>query len=419
MRAQQRRRVLPSGDRGARVRGQHPDQDGGVEHELGHLRRLLLEDLGDEVVGDRMAADLQHPRQPRRIRGAAQGQRRHLQGRGPPLASLMEQGQVSIGDLDTEVRQQVTALGEGEIQVTVADLAQLARHPQPVLPQRRVKTAGQHQLDGLGRPALDEIGHVRSRRGGREMEVIHDDRRARGQPRGIVGDRRGDIGRHPPVHREQVGGIGAEPRLDGPRRLDEASPEPDRVSVGPVTRQPGGHAGWPRRRPVRQQHALARPGRPHHNRQPLASSRRQPVMQHRPRDERVGQRRRPELRQREPRAPQGAVSSYRALCHGFLAPGPRPCPLICSLLMCGPQAAGASPMIVTRGPIGPGAGDGTSPPAGDSAAYSCCAMRGWWFELWRICARACVLLPNLGSPSKGRLRRPDCAACWETPMNQS
>ena len=72
--------------------------------------------------------------QPRRIRASAQGQRRHLQDRGPPLASLMEQGQVSIGDLDTEVRQQVTALGEGEIQVTIADLAQLARHPQPVLP---------------------------------------------------------------------------------------------------------------------------------------------------------------------------------------------------------------------------------------------------------------------------------------------
>jgi hypothetical protein len=36
--AQQRRRVLPSGDRGARVCGQHPHQDGGVEHELGQLR---------------------------------------------------------------------------------------------------------------------------------------------------------------------------------------------------------------------------------------------------------------------------------------------------------------------------------------------------------------------------------------------
>ena len=132
-RAQQRRRVLPSGDRGARLHGQHPE-DGGVEHELGHLGRLLVEDFGDEVLGDRLPADLEHPLQPRRIRGSAQGQRRHLQHRRPPLAALMEQGQVGSGELDTEVRQQVTALGEGEIQVTIANLAQLTRHPEPVLP---------------------------------------------------------------------------------------------------------------------------------------------------------------------------------------------------------------------------------------------------------------------------------------------
>ena len=218
-------------------------EDGCVQHEPGHLGRLLVEDLGDEVLGDRLAADLERPFQPLRIRGAAQGQRGHLQHRGPALAALMQQGQVGVGELDTEVRQQVTALGEGEIQVTVANLAQLARHPQPVLAQRRVETAGQHQLDGLGRPALDEVGHVRCHRGGREVEVVHDDHRARGQLRGVVGDRRGDVGRHPPVHREQVGGVGTEPRHDRPRRLDEAGPEPDRVGVGPVAGQPGRRPG--------------------------------------------------------------------------------------------------------------------------------------------------------------------------------
>jgi hypothetical protein len=80
------------------------------------------------------------------------------------------------------------ALCEGEIQVTVPDFGQLAGHPQPVLPQRRVETTGQHQLDGLGWPALDEIRHLRSRRGSRQMEVVHDDRQARRQFRGVVGD---------------------------------------------------------------------------------------------------------------------------------------------------------------------------------------------------------------------------------------
>ena len=42
--AQQRRRVLPRGDGCARVRGQLA-QDGGVEHEPGHLGWLLIEDL--------------------------------------------------------------------------------------------------------------------------------------------------------------------------------------------------------------------------------------------------------------------------------------------------------------------------------------------------------------------------------------
>ena len=87
--AQQRRRVLPAGDRRARARGQLA-KDRRVQHELDHLRRLLLEDLGDEVLGDRVAADVQRPRHPRRVPGAAQRQRRHLQRRGPPLAALVQ-----------------------------------------------------------------------------------------------------------------------------------------------------------------------------------------------------------------------------------------------------------------------------------------------------------------------------------------
>ena len=67
----------------------------------------------------------------------------------------MKQLQVSHVDLDAEVRQQVTALGQRKMQVTVAELAQLIRHPQPVQPQRGIGSAGQHQPDGLSWPALD------------------------------------------------------------------------------------------------------------------------------------------------------------------------------------------------------------------------------------------------------------------------
>jgi hypothetical protein len=69
--AQQRRRVLPPGDCGARLRGQLTE-DGGVEHKPGDLGWLLLENLADEVLGDGVAADIQRPRCPRRVGAAAQ-----------------------------------------------------------------------------------------------------------------------------------------------------------------------------------------------------------------------------------------------------------------------------------------------------------------------------------------------------------
>ena len=46
--------------------------------------------------------------------------------RGPPLASLMKHRKVGIGYLDAEVRQQVAAVSQGEIQVTIANFAQLS-----------------------------------------------------------------------------------------------------------------------------------------------------------------------------------------------------------------------------------------------------------------------------------------------------
>jgi hypothetical protein len=46
----------------------------------------------------------------------------------------------------------------------------------------------------LSQPALDEIDHVPGDRGHRVMKVVHDHRRPCRQLRGIVRDRRGDIG---------------------------------------------------------------------------------------------------------------------------------------------------------------------------------------------------------------------------------
>jgi len=104
--------------------------------------------------------------------------RRHLQGpAGHPSLPLMEQGEVGnrrIRDA-RKFASRSTALVEGEIQVTVADLGQLARHPQPVLSQGRVqKPTGQHQLDGLGWPSARRESVISPQPSWRpaEMEVV-------------------------------------------------------------------------------------------------------------------------------------------------------------------------------------------------------------------------------------------------------
>jgi hypothetical protein len=65
------------------------------------------------------------------------------------------------------------------------------------------------------------------------MEVVNNDRQPRRQLRGVVGDRRYDVGRHA-VQREQVGGIGTESRRHHPEGLNETGPVTDRISVGPI-----------------------------------------------------------------------------------------------------------------------------------------------------------------------------------------
>src|SRR5690242_19161194 len=58
---------------------------------------------------------IQRPRDSHRVLGATKRQRHHLQHRGPPLAAMMKQLQVSSGNLDAEVRQQLTAMGQREV----------------------------------------------------------------------------------------------------------------------------------------------------------------------------------------------------------------------------------------------------------------------------------------------------------------
>jgi hypothetical protein len=119
---QQRRRIRPAGHRCAGVGGQLV-QDRSLQHETRHLRRLLLQDLTDEVLRERMTADIQRARNLRRVPGGPERQRGHLQRRDPPLTSPVQERELGGGDPHTEVLQQGAALGQREMQVTVTKLA--------------------------------------------------------------------------------------------------------------------------------------------------------------------------------------------------------------------------------------------------------------------------------------------------------
>ena len=59
----------------------------------------------------------------------------------------------------------------------------------------------------------------------------------------------GHIRRHHAVHREQLGGVGAEPAPQ-PASLDEGRPEPNRIRIGFIARQPRRYAALSGRRPA-------------------------------------------------------------------------------------------------------------------------------------------------------------------------
>ena len=88
-----------------------------------------------------VTADIERPGPPSLVLGAAQRQRRHLQGRRPPLGSPMKQGQVSSVDTAPVPRQQGVALGR-VAQVMVAKLAH-----SPDIRSRCSRTCGSKRLD--------------------------------------------------------------------------------------------------------------------------------------------------------------------------------------------------------------------------------------------------------------------------------
>ena len=280
---------------------------------------LAGQDLGAQVVHDVAVAGLEAGDERSRVGLAPQRQPGQVEPGRPALGPLPQPLGLVGGQLQAHrLTQQLVGLGAGEAELGDAQLDQLAAGPQAGQGQGRVDPGGHHQVH-VGRQVLDEepeagmahpVGdqvvvvqhqHQVGLAGGELVEQLRQDH---------LGE---DVGRARAL--EQGERALAEPGLDHPERLDDIGPEPHRVVVAVVQRQPGDPPGavvGPP--PLGQQGRLARPGRGVDQAQPpLGPGLQQPV-QPGPGDQPGPDRRRAELGPKEDR-PRRARRSRRLGAH--------------------------------------------------------------------------------------------------------
>ena len=182
-------------------------------------------------------------------------QRRHRRG-----------GQVSTSRFAEQRRR----LSRGEPQVGGAQLGQLPASPQPGQRQRRVGPAGQHQMQAWGQVLQQERQRRVHRLGVDQVVVIEDQQHLAVAG---LGGQLVDQRRHQPLEgcrrqraQQQADSL-PDPRAHPVQRGQRVTPEPHRVVVGCVQRQPG-HRPVARRGQVGQQGRLTGPGRGTHQDQP-------------------------------------------------------------------------------------------------------------------------------------------------------
>jgi hypothetical protein len=276
---QQRLAVGPPGDRVAQ-RPRQPLQDRGLQQEPPQVLRLAVQHLlGQEVQHIPVAAGGRR-HEPGRVRLAAQRQPGKLQARHPPLGPRGQRRHRRLGQVapDRAAQQRRRLLG-GEAQVALAHLGQPPAGAQPGQRQRRVGAAGHHQLQarwqvleqeleravhlvGLDQVVVVQDQHHPVRLGGQLVDQgAHQalERRRRRRP-----EQRGDLPGHARTHPVQGG--------------DHVPPEPRRVVVALVQRQPADRSPT-LPCPVAQQGRLAEPGGRAHQHQLPGRRRLQSVQQ--------------------------------------------------------------------------------------------------------------------------------------------
>jgi hypothetical protein len=238
-----------------------PFQHAGPQQQPPDVLALPVQDLGQQVFGDRALAAGELLGEPLRIRVPGQRQRRQPQPRRPPLGPVHQQRQYRPGHLHPGRGEQRPRLGRAEPQIVRADLGQLSLQPQPVQSQPQIVPGRQHEPQVLGCPHDQQLQLPPRLVRAQFVHVVEY------QPQRLVQRRQvlqQPLDYRPPV---QVGRRGQFPNQRRPRRrpaqrVEHRQPESLWIMLVPPDRHPCG---------VVSQALLADPGSQQHR---LAAARR-------------------------------------------------------------------------------------------------------------------------------------------------
>ena len=262
---QHRLAIGAAGDRITQPAGQ-AFQQRGFQQEGAQLLLLAVQHLLGQVVQDIAVAAAEGRHEPREIRLPPQRKGGQLQAGHPAFGAGRQRrhrrgGQVSTSRF-TEQRRRLLC---GEPQVGGAQLGELPAGPQPRQRQRRVGPAGQHQVQSRRQVLKQEPKRDVHLLGVDQVVIVEDQQHLAVT---ALGGQLVDQRRHQPLKRwrrrraQQRADSLPDPRARPVQRGNHVPPQPHRVVVGRVQRQPG-HRAVARPGPVRPagSSCRTRPGR--------------------------------------------------------------------------------------------------------------------------------------------------------------
>jgi hypothetical protein len=145
-----------------------------AQQQVLYLRRLPLQHLGHQVLGDRAVTAGELGDEPYRVGVPGEGQDGEAEPGRPALGPLMQHHGRIVGQRDAASGEELTGLVLGKAELRGANLGQLLGQPQPVQAQRQV-TAGGHDRPDPRRQARQQSCELPGGLGRGELVQVIDD----------------------------------------------------------------------------------------------------------------------------------------------------------------------------------------------------------------------------------------------------